>query len=199
MATLGYLLSLITQRGIPAGGTIRQVLGKSSATDYAVGWQAGSGWDVELTSTGDETATNVQNQDHTQLQFAVVSGEVWYFEAELAVSANDATGDVATNLVTSGTWVTTASWSRAVHYDGAAALTNRLPAAAASTTNMVASPGLTSGNGDGSIFPVVWSGAFRATGNGTAKVQFGVVTTTVGRTATLYKNSRLRARRIRIA
>lgn len=157
----------------------------------------GGGWDVDITSTANAVANNTQNTDHAELQFPVVAGELWYVELYVSQSGNNTTGDFALNLVTTGTWPVAQASSEGVHYGGTGTLTNRLPTAAASTTNMIASPGLTTGNGDGNEWPITMFFRFRALTTGTVKVQHGVVALGAGRTATIHKGARLLARKMR--
>jgi len=156
-------------------------------------------WDAFLTTTADQTASNAQNVDSTQLQFPVAAGETWEFKFVGELSGNHATGDVAVNIVTTGTWVAGASWSRGVHYSNAAALTTRAATAFASTTNQTANPGLTCNNGDGVRRATHLEGVFQANASGTVKIQFSVVALSAGRTATLHKGAELVARKIRVA
>jgi len=154
---------------------------------------AGFGWDVNLVATAAQTVTNLQNQDSTELAFAVAVDEVWWVEAYLAVSGSSTAGDVAINLATTGTWDHASS--EVLRYTGSGTLSPVAMTAAASTTMMIPSPGGTGGNGDSSVYPAILRACFRVTASGTVKVQFGLVSTGSGRTATLARGSRLLARR----
>lgn len=151
-------------------------------------------YDRELTS--DQVASNAQNQD-SGLTFPVVAGEGWTVELYGFIEGNNTTGDAAINIVTTGTWTTTISNWSGVTYNATAALVTTSATAFASSTNMVANPGQTANNGDSVARPFRIVAQFDALTSGNVKVQFGVVATGAGRTATLHAGTRLIARRVR--
>ncbi len=153
--------------------------------------------DKSLKLAADSAITNLSEQSLTGMSFSVVAGEKWTVEIEGACSGNNTTGDMAINLMNSGTWVAARSNYQGTRYNGGGTLTADAATAFSSTTRLAASPGVTVGNGDGNIYPFRFTAQFDVDGTGTVSLVWGNAAAAAGRTSTLYAGARLRARRLK--
>lgn len=153
-----------------------------------------TGADFAKTLASAFTVTNAGLTDVTSFSFTANAGETWEVTVNGGVSGNNTTGDIACDLVTTGTWATAQSYDQGVLYGGTGTLTNRTPTAAASTTTMAGV--LTVNNGDGLVRPLQMTYRFVVTGTGTVKFQCGNAAAAAGRTSTLGAGAIMLGRRI---
>ncbi len=153
-----------------------------------------TGADFSATLSSAFTVTNGGLTAVTGFSFTATAGETWEVTVNGTTSANNATGDIACDLMTAGTWGTGQSYSQGVHYSNAGAITNRAPTAAASTTTQAGT--LTVNNGDGVVRPIQMTYRFVVTANGTVSFRCGNAAPAAGRTSTLNSGAIMLARRI---
>lgn len=180
----------------PSWPTAAPALGEVPMGDATNFVSTYGGWSYVKTLASDFTVTNAGLTDVTGMSFSVNSGESWFVEIDYACSANNTTGDIIQDLVAAGaTFTTTANNAEGVHYSSSAVLTNRAPAAFSSTTSAQGS--LVVNEGDNVIRVCRMIYEFTCSAGTTIKLQIGVGTPSGGRTATIYANARMMARRIR--
>lgn len=160
-------------------------------------WNELAGWNVVIVKSADQTVTNSTTfTDDTELQFAVIAGEVWHVELHLGMSANNTTGDGKIEFASSVATFSNGQWL-GQYWNGAGAIVVTAAGTAFSSTTAcfgaAATPCL---NGDGNRFPLHFSMMFRASANATVKVQFANNAAAGGRTTTMEAGSMLHARRI---
>jgi hypothetical protein len=153
-----------------------------------------SGANFSATLVADAVTTNVGLTAVTGFSFTATAGETWEVTVNGSTTANNATGDIACDLMTAGTWGTGQSYNEGVLYSNAGALTNRTATAAASTTTMGGT--LTVNNGDGVTRPLQMTYRFVATATGTVSFRCGNAATGAGRTSTLNAGAIMLGRKV---
>lgn len=158
---------------------------------------SGGYWDFVIKLASDFTVSNSSTlTDVTGFSFAAVSGEVWYIQIMGSTSANNSSGDIKADLITTGTWNATASSlvHSAVYFSSTGTLINTTIAAVSSTT--VALGGIVINNGDAVVRPFYLEAQVVMTGNGNIKFQIANNSAAAGRDSTLKAGTYMLARKL---
>lgn len=187
--------STSTDPGVVAGAMYYRTSDNQFRCSTSAVWKdCLTGGEFSATLASNHAITNAGLTDVSGFSYTANSGETWEVEIRGATSGNNTTGDVACDLITTGTWGTGQSYNEGTHYAGNGALTNRTATAAASTTTSAGV--LTVNNGDGVVRPFHLTYRFVMTGTGTVKFQCGNAAAAAGRTSTLNSGASMIARRV---
>ncbi len=175
----------------PSSGQVLTATSDSTAT-----WQTVSGgyWDFAIKLSSDFVVTNSLLVDVTGFSFAATNGDTWLIQIYGSTTANNTTGDITSELVTTGSWLSGSSFYRATYYNGTGVLTNAAANPAGGTTALTG--GLVINNGDGVVRSYFFEAQVVMSASGNIKFQIGNGSPASGRTSTLKAGTYMLARKL---
>ena len=174
--------------------TTNQVLKATSPTTAT--WQDDTSgyWDFAIKLGTDFTVTNSSTlTDVTGFSLATVTWEVWHIELMGSCTANDTTGDIKADLITTGTWDNSSSYALWQYYNTSGSLAS-LVAGFGNSTTAISSLGIN--NGDNTIRPFNFEFKTRITASGNIKFQIANSIAGSGRTSTIKAGTYMLARKL---
>lgn len=176
----------------PTTGQVLTATGATTAT-----WQTNTSgyWDFAINLWADFTVTNSATlTDVTGFSFATVAGEVWHIELMGSCSASDASGDIKADLITTGTWDNSSSFSLWQYYNASASVASLTASGFSSSTTSIGS--LVINNWDATVRPFNFEFKTRITANWNIKFQIANFSAAGWRTSTIKAGTYMLARKL---